>query len=206
MSTTRYATSKQSNHNYEQTNSYTVHLRIPTPQDMEEIAALLSVSTTAGDVIFLDGDLGAGKTCFSRGFIRARTGYEDRITSPTYLLSNEYSTGEGEVKVHHLDLYRLNGSREELAPLDLDNVFNGGIALVEWPERLVERPVDRLDVTLTIDLNDDNNDNVEIDEDIDADTRCRLMKLQPYGDRWRTRLQFYESKGYFEDLIFDNEE
>lgn len=206
MSTTRYATSKQSNHNYEQTNSYTVHLRIPTPQDMEEIAALLSVSTTAGDVILLDGDLGAGKTCFSRGFIRARTGYEDRITSPTYLLSNEYSTGEGEVKVHHLDLYRLNGSREELAPLDLDNVFNGGIALVEWPERLVEIPVDRLDVTLTIDLNDDNNDNVEIDEDIDADTRCRLMKLQPYGDRWRTRLQFYESEGYFEDLIFDNED
>jgi tRNA threonylcarbamoyladenosine biosynthesis protein TsaE len=177
---------------------------------MEDIAALLSVSTTSGDTILLDGDLGAGKTCFSRGFIRARTGYGGKITSPTYLLSNTYLAGgngekesDGGVKVHHLDLYRLNGTKEELIPLDLDNVFTNGIALIEWPERLIERPKRRLDVTLNIDVND-SNIMVSCDGEMD-DERCRIMRLVPHGDRWVERLQFYESEGYFEDLIVENE-
>lgn len=177
---------------------------------MEEVAALLSVSTVSGDVLFMDGDLGAGKTCFSRGFIRARTGFEGRITSPTYLLSNTYLAADDnggndcDLKIHHMDLYRLNGTREELAPLDLKNVFSQGIALVEWPERLVDRPENRLDITLTIDLNseDASAETNDVDED---DERSRIMKLVPYGDRWTDRLHFYESEGYFEDLIIKNE-
>ena len=211
----------------------TIHLRIPTPEDMEEIAALLSVSTTPGDTILLDGkcpcvlqdllleldpyplpklstfiftkntgDLGAGKTCFSRGFIRARTGFEGRITSPTYLLSNTYlavddgMNSEDSVKVHHLDLYRLNGTREELMPLDLDSVFTEGIAIIEWPERLVDKPEERLDITLTIDPTEDASSSMD-------DERSRIMRLVPYGNRWMERLKLYEFEGFFDDLMIE---
>ena len=61
---------------------------------MQDLGAILSINTGPGDVILLGGDLGAGKTCFSRGFVRARTGdLEQRVTSPTYLLSNTYDAG-----------------------------------------------------------------------------------------------------------------
>jgi hypothetical protein len=72
-----------------------LRLAIPTSEDMEDVGAILSMGTGPGDVILLGGDLGAGKTCFSRGFVRARTGDMDqRVTSPTYLLSNTYDAGD----------------------------------------------------------------------------------------------------------------
>lgn len=214
-SQTRYYATSNNKPNENITNR-ALHLNIPTPADMEEIASLLSVRTSAGDTIFLDGDLGAGKTCFSRGFIRSRSGYAGRITSPTYLLCNTYDAGDDEV-IYHLDLYRLNTTdeehRQQLIPLDLENVFHKGIALVEWPERLNNAgsfPMSRLEITLTIDLSLDdasttspaanNGDTANNDEDED-DTRNRIMRLIPYGERWMERLQFYESQGYFDDLI-----
>jgi len=72
----------------------TLELSIPTSQDMEDLGAILSMETGPGDVILLGGDLGAGKTCFSRGFVRAKTGdWQQKVTSPTYLLSNTYNAG-----------------------------------------------------------------------------------------------------------------
>jgi hypothetical protein len=77
----------------------TLKLQIPTMEDMEEIGALLSVLASPPDVIFLDGDLGAGKTTLAKGFIWCKTGQSSttttgssrmRVTSPTYLLSNTY--------------------------------------------------------------------------------------------------------------------
>jgi len=68
-----------------------LRLNIDTPETMEDVGSVLSSITQPGDVIFLDGDLGAGKTCFARGFIRSRSGISDlRVTSPTYLLCNTY--------------------------------------------------------------------------------------------------------------------
>jgi hypothetical protein len=78
---------------------HTLKLQIPTMEDMEEIGALLSVLASPPDVIFLDGDLGAGKTTLAKGFIWCKTGQSStttpgsrrmRVTSPTYLLSNTY--------------------------------------------------------------------------------------------------------------------
>ena len=61
---------------------------------MEEVGALVSILSEPSDVLFLDGDLGSGKTTFSRGFIKCKLGIQEeeeiRITSPTYLLSNAY--------------------------------------------------------------------------------------------------------------------
>lgn len=187
---------------------YSLDLRIPTPEDMEDVGGLLSVGSTKGDVILLDGDLGAGKTCFSRGFVRGRTGSEnERVTSPTYLLSNAYAVDGGDVKVYHMDLYRLSGAEEDLAPLDLENVFANHIALVEWPERLSEKPTTRLDITLTIDstIQNEYEDEGEDEADNDDDEpKCRCLKLVPHGERWVERLKFLESEGYLEDLVVDS--
>ncbi|KAL9182067.1 hypothetical protein ACHAXT_012410 [Thalassiosira profunda] len=169
---------------------------------MEDVGALLSVGSTSGDVLLLDGDLGAGKTCFSRGFVRARTGREDeRVTSPTYLLSNAYSVDGGAASVYHMDLYRLSGAGDDLSPLDLANVFANHISLVEWPSRLREKPPVRLEVTLTVEqtMQDDAGENEEEDEE----SKSRRMKLVPHGDRWVERLRSLESEGFFEDLIVD---
>ncbi|KAL7547101.1 hypothetical protein ACHAWF_010414 [Thalassiosira exigua] len=221
-----------------------LELLIPTPEDMRDVGALLSYETIGGDAILLDGDLGAGKTCFARGFVRGRSGWGEgdgdegllRVTSPTYLLSNSYPVafgdegddsgdgdGEGkgkgeELKVYHMDLYRLSGAADDLAPLDLENVFARHISLVEWPCRLRERPTERLDVTLTIDASDEGyemldgaaGDDIDADEDdgdgdeknIDADDRrCRRMTLIPHGTRWADRLRFLVDEGYLEDLL-----
>ena len=177
---------------------YSLELSIPTPEDMEDIGGLLSVNSCPGDIILLDGDLGAGKTCFSRGFVRAKTGLPDeRVTSPTYLLSNAYSI-DSNLKVYHMDLYRLSGNGDDLAPLDLENVFENGISLIEWPSRLATKPETRLDVTLTIES--------AVDEDVEPsdeneDCKSRRMRLEPHGDRWIERLEFLEREGYFEDLL-----
>ena len=197
---------------------YNLTLTIPTPSDMEDIGALLSVNSNKGDVILLDGDLGAGKTCFSRGFIRAKTGCGDeRVTSPTYLLSNMYSIantddtsnteGEG-MKIYHMDLYRLSGTNEdELQPLNLPQVFSNDISLIEWPSRLHSKPEVRLDVTLTIDSRivqeeeDSDSDDDEEEEDDGSESASRVMKLVPHGETWVERLKFLEDEGYLDDLM-----
>ena len=86
---------RQQHRLYLSTSLNVLELAVPTPQDMEDVGAILSMGTGPGDVILLGGDLGAGKTCFSRGFVRAKTGDLDmRVTSPTYLLSNTYDAGD----------------------------------------------------------------------------------------------------------------
>jgi hypothetical protein len=90
-------------------------LAIPTSEDMEDIGAILSMGTGPGDVILLGGDLGAGKTCFSRGFVRARTGDMDqRVTSPTYLLSNTYDAGD---VLYESYIHKLHGARSRISPI-----------------------------------------------------------------------------------------
>lgn len=174
-----------------------IEICVPTADDMEDIGGILSVGSTGGDVILLDGDLGAGKTCFSRGFIRGRTGrYDERVTSPTYLLSNLYDADDGRTKIYHMDLYRLSGSEKGLRPLNLDHVFSSGISLIEWPSRLSKKPPDRLEVTLTIDSSTDATN--EVDE---ADSKYRRMTLVPFGTKWTERLQLLQSEGLLDDLM-----
>lgn len=174
-----------------------IEIFIPTPDDMEDIGGILSVGSTGGDVILLDGDLGAGKTCFSRGFIRGRTGrYDERVTSPTYLLSNSYDVDGGSTKLYHMDLYRLSGSENDLLPLNLENVFTTGISLIEWPSRLNKKPAERLEITLTIDSSTDAAPEIE-----DEDSKYRRMTLVPFGTRWAERLELLQSEGLLEDLL-----
>ena len=105
---------------------------------MADEAAAAAVATRFAEcaappcVIWLQGDLGAGKTLFARAFIHA-LGYEGYVKSPSYGLLETYHAGG--VKVLHLDLYRIEDP-EELEFLALRDLFDAGtVLLVEWPDR-----------------------------------------------------------------------
>ena len=95
-------------------------------------AAQISALATIGDIIALKGDLGAGKTTFARGFIRAR-GCTEEVPSPTFTLVQVYELGAA--AIWHFDLYRIN-SPEEAWELGIEDAFVEGISLIEWPEHL----------------------------------------------------------------------
>ena len=118
---------------------------------MEDLGSFLGARAEAGDVVLLTGDLGAGKTCFSRGYLRAVV--QDpalAVTSPTYLLDNTYEADEGELLVHHMDLYRLSGPKD-LGVLGIPDIFSSCVCLIEWPQRLGELvPQERLEVEIRV--------------------------------------------------------
>ena len=82
------------------------------------------------NILFLRGDLGAGKTTFVRAFMQA-AGYQAPIQSPTYGIVHSYQ--EDDTTIHHFDCYRI-GSEEELWDLGLEDYLQSGICIVEWPE------------------------------------------------------------------------
>jgi tRNA threonylcarbamoyladenosine biosynthesis protein TsaE len=122
---------------------------LPDENATAAFAARLAALAAPGDVIALEGELGAGKTSFARAFIRARGGGET-VPSPTFTLVQVYDLPGG--AVWHFDLYRLRqpGEAWELA---IEDAFRDGISLIEWPERLgLLLPAQRLDIALDFGL------------------------------------------------------
>ena len=120
--------------------------------DTLKFAGRLSGMLGAGDAVLLHGDLGAGKSVFARGVARA-LGVSGAMPSPTFTLLIPY---EGEKKLYHYDLYRLNDP-DEFYAAGLDEFIGGdGIALVEWPEMAEFDPEPCLHVTIerSLDVND----------------------------------------------------
>ncbi len=96
----------------------------------------LALALKPGDLVRLEGDLGAGKTTLARALIRAMAGDPElEVPSPTFTLVQSYDL---RIPVHHLDLYRLGGA-EEIDELGVDELAASGIVLVEWPERAADR-------------------------------------------------------------------
>lgn len=85
----------------------------------------------AGDVLLLEGNLGAGKTVFAQG-VAEGLGITDPVTSPTFTLIHEY---EGRLALYHVDLYRLAGGADAAAIGLEDYLWGEGVTLVEWPDR-----------------------------------------------------------------------
>lgn len=137
-------------------------LETNSAEETVRLGTILGGLLQAGDVITLNGDLGAGKTCFASGVARGLD-ITQRVTSPTFTLINEYN---GRLPFYHLDVYRLT-SPEELEDLGYEEYFYGsGVTVIEWAER-IERylPNERLDIF------------------IEADEEGRILKLIPRGIR-----------------------
>ena len=113
-------------------NTTTSHSELETAALGRELGATLS----AGDVVLLIGDLGAGKTAFVRGLAEGLGIDRDQVSSPTFTLVQEYRGGR--LALFHVDLYRLNDPRE-LEDLGLDEIAEEGVLAVEWAEKLDAR-------------------------------------------------------------------
>ena len=106
-----------------------------SPEDTEDIGARLAEQLEPGAVVAFTGDLGAGKTAFTRGLARG-LGVPDRITSPTFTIVNEYEGGR--LPLFHFDMYRL-GSADELFDIGWEDYLRrGGVCAVEWSENIAD--------------------------------------------------------------------
>ena len=106
-----------------------------SPMETEAVGAALGKNIKSGTVIAYRGDLGAGKTAFTRGLARG-LGYTEPVTSPTYTIVNEYLGGR--LPLFHFDMYRLNSS-DDLWDIGWEDYLDrGGVCAVEWSERVAD--------------------------------------------------------------------
>jgi len=109
-----------------------VHRQIDTPEAMELFGGQLAKNCGKGTCVYLQGELGAGKTTLVRGFLRGKA-YEGKVKSPTYTLVEPYELAD--TTVFHFDLYRVNDP-DELDYFGFRDYFDGeSIVLLEWPEK-----------------------------------------------------------------------
>lgn len=106
-----------------------------SPEQTRRLGMRLGKELQAGDVVCLQGDLGAGKTTFVQG-VALGWGSQDSVSSPTFIIVNVYRRGD-EARLFHMDAYRLD-SALEAAELDLEAMLAQGALLIEWPERIQE--------------------------------------------------------------------
>mgnify|MGYP002621463657 CR=1 FL=1 len=124
-------------------------IKTTSPQQTQEIARSLAEKVKAPAIICLYGDLGAGKTTFTKGFASHYGLNEKDIKSPTYTFVREYKLGSS--KLFHFDFYRIEAI-DELIQHDLEEIFSrkDAVILIEWPERIQEiLPAQRTEVRLT---------------------------------------------------------
>lgn len=110
------------------------------------LAAALAHLLRAGDLVALEGDLGAGKTAFARALIRELTKSDEEVPSPTFTLVQTYEAAEFDI--WHFDLYRMK-KPEDAFELGIEDALAEGVTLIEWPDRLGPwLPRDRLTVAI----------------------------------------------------------
>ena len=122
-----------------------MNYKITTHSEEEtiEVAQNLESEKFPNMVICLDGDLGSGKTLFTKGFANAM-GIVDNITSPTFTIIKEY---EGELPLYHMDVYRLDGNVDGVG---IEEYFTkGGVVIIEWANMIEDiLPKERLDIKI----------------------------------------------------------
>lgn len=139
----------------------------------EEFGIKLGKLLNPGDIVCLNGDLGAGKTTLTKS-IGLGLGVDDYITSPTFALINEY---EGRMPVYHFDVYRLENV-EELYDLGFDEYFYGrGVSIIEWADK-IEKLIPKERIVLDI------KKGMDIDE--------RRINITVYGNRYKDILKELE--------------
>ncbi len=121
--------------------TFTTH----SPEETEKLGAALGAILKPGTVLAYLGDLGAGKTAFTRGLARG-LGCTEQVTSPTYTIVNEYLTGR--MPLFHFDMYRLN-SADDLWDIGWEDYLDRqGVCAVEWSENITEALENPLRITI----------------------------------------------------------
>lgn len=132
-------------------------------EDTMELAENIESEKFPGMIICLDGELGSGKTVFVKGFAKS-LGLEETITSPTFNIVKEYTTGE--MPLYHMDVYRLEDGDESIG---FNDYFNSdGVSIIEWSELISDiLPEERLDIKFKV-----------------IDENTRIIKLTPHGSKY----------------------
>ena len=129
-----------------------------SPSETEAVGAALARVLQPGAVIAYRGDLGAGKTAFTRGLARG-LGVKENVTSPTFTIVNEYLSGR--MPLFHFDMYRL-GSEDELFDIGWEDYLErGGVCAVEWSENVWGAMEDA--IVITISRLDEDTRKIEIE-------------------------------------------
>lgn len=133
-----------------------------------EFATSLASKLHIGDVIILSGELGAGKTKFTEGFLK-HFGLDNEISSPTFNIVNEYK--KADIKIYHFDVYRLEDVSEFYA-IGGEEYFSSGICIIEWGELIEEAlPTDYIKISFEKDLSNEN---------------VRYLNVQTFGTKYDT--------------------
>ncbi|USS84978.1 tRNA (adenosine(37)-N6)-threonylcarbamoyltransferase complex ATPase subunit type 1 TsaE [Fructilactobacillus myrtifloralis] len=150
-------------------------IEVTSAAQTEQLGAQLASHLQAGDVLLLDGDLGAGKTTFTKGIARG-LGIRQTVKSPSFPIIREYQSGR--LPLYHMDVYRLETGGA--ADLGLDEYFAGsGVSVVEWSQFAAdELPTDYLRIQFQ------RHDDVGPDD--------RTVTFIPQGDRFTTGLPGWE--------------
>lgn len=153
-----------------------VLLDVPTAQAMQDLGTRLAEVLRAGDVVVVDGELGAGKTTLAQG-LGAGLGIKGPVISPTFVISRIHrQIGDGPHLVH-VDAYRL-GDAAELSDIDLDASLAESVTYIEWGQGKAEWLADdRLEV--------------EILRSTDPTTELRTVRLAGVGPRWKGALEIF---------------
>ena len=138
--------------------------KITTKNEVEtiELAQNFESEKFPNMILCLDGELGSGKTMFTKGIANA-LGITENITSPTFTIIKEY---EGELPLYHMDVYRLEDSNENIG---IEEYFDkGGVTIIEWADIIKDiLPEERLDITFKI-----------------VGENSRVMVLTPHGEKY----------------------
>lgn len=150
-----------------------ITLTIETPEQMAELGASIASQLRAGDIVALNGELGAGKTTLTRG-LGGALGIRGAVTSPTFVLARTHPSETGGPPLVHVDAYRLSHPAE-LDDLDID--FEESIVVVEWAAGMLDAIADEwLDVTIVRPVG-----GIESDEGVEP----RTVTITAHGGRWR---------------------
>lgn len=131
-----------------------------SPLETEKIAESLAKSLKKGDVVCLNGELGVGKTAFTKGLCRA-LGVTDYVTSPTYTIINRY---DAPVPVFHVDAYRISDI-DEMYEIGFEDCLSDGITVIEWSVLIEDiLPEDRIEI--------------KIQRNLDVSDSCRIIEIE----------------------------
>ena len=130
--------------------------------DTIELAQNLESEKFPNMIICLNGELGSGKTMFTKGFAQA-LGIKDNITSPTFSIIKEY---DGELPLYHMDVYRLDG---DTSGVNIEEYYTkGGVVIIEWADTIKDiLPKERLDIKIKV-----------------LDENKRVLVINPYGKQY----------------------